>query len=314
MKNIWLIGVGTIGIEYTKVLKKIGCNIIAIGRGSESARKYQDETGIEPIEGGLDAFLSTLPTPPSHAIIAVNLQQLADTTLALIKYGVKNILCEKPGFNSPNELEQVYQCAKSYKANVYYAYNRRFYSSTLEAEKIIEEDGGILSFNFEFTEWAHVIEKTNYSKNILQNWFYVNSSHVVDLAFFIGGQPKEMKCFSNGELSWHKPSNFSGAGISEKNALFSFQANWNAPGRWYVEFLTSKHRLYLKPLETLQIQDKGSVKIEPVNIDDSLDKQYKPGFYLETKSFIEGNHSRLCSVADQYKHLNSVYYKIMGMK
>ena len=127
MKNIWLIGVGTIGIEYTKVLKKIGCNIIAIGRGSESARKYQDETGIEPIEGGLDAFLSTLPTPPSHAIIAVNLQQLADTALALIKYGVKNILCEKPGFNSPNELEQVYQCAKSYKANVYYAYNRRFY-------------------------------------------------------------------------------------------------------------------------------------------------------------------------------------------
>ena len=123
-----------------------------------------------------------------------------------------------------------------------------------------------------------------------------------------------MKCFSNGELSWHKPSNFSGAGISEKNALFSFQANWNAPGRWYVEFLTSKHRLYLKPMETLQIQDKGSVKIEPVNIDDSLDKQYKPGFYLETKSFIEGNHSRLCSVADQYKHLNSVYYKIMGMK
>lgn len=314
MKNIWLIGVGTIGIEYTKVLKELGYKITAIGRGSESAKNYQAETGIKPIEGGLDAFLSTSPTLPTHAIVAVNLQQLATTTLSLVKYGIKNILCEKPGFNSPDELEQVYQCVKDHNVNVFYAYNRRFYASTLKAEEYIIEDGGVLSFNFEFTEWAHVIEKTNYSKEILRNWFYANSSHVVDLAFFLGGQPKLMECFTTGELSWHKPSNFSGAGISEKDALFSYQANWNAPGRWFVEILTTKHRLYFKPMETIQVQEKGSVKVEPVPIDDTLDKLFKPGFYLETKAFVEGNHFRLCSIQEQYKHLNNVYYKIMGLK
>ena len=32
------------------------------------------------------------------------------------------------------------------------------------AEKLIEEDGGLLSFLFEFTEWSHVLEKINKTK------------------------------------------------------------------------------------------------------------------------------------------------------
>ena len=103
---------------------------------------------------------------------------------------------------------------------------------------------------------------------------------------------------------------FSGAGITNKGALFSYQANWNAPGRWVVEVLTTKHRLYFKPMETLQIQEKGSVAIKPVEIDNQLDIDFKPGFYLQTKAFVEGDYGRFCMVEEHVKHVNAIYKKM----
>ena len=113
-------------------------------------------------------------------------------------------------------------------------------------------------------------------------------------------------------LSWHKPSCFVGAGVTEKGILFNYQANWDAPGRWAVEFQTPLHRIYLKPIEQLQLQDKGSVKVYPVEIDDHLDKKFKPGFYLETKAFLEDDYFRLCSLEEQVCHLKESYNKILG--
>ena len=98
----------------------------------------------------------------------------------------------------------------------------------------------------------------------------------IDLAFFLGGEPKELSCFTFDKLAWHKPAVFTGAGITNTGALFSYQANWNAPGRWGIEILTSQHRLYLRPMEKLQIQNTGSVDISEVEIDDQLDKEFKP--------------------------------------
>lgn len=309
---IWIIGAGAIAREYAKVLKALGKEFLCIGRSEKSALEFEAATGIPAISGGLESYLINNTEIPEAAIIATNLSSLADNTLSLIKYGVKRILCEKPGFLYPEELDAVLKAAQTMQAEVYYAYNRRFFASILTAEKIIEEDGGLLSFNFEFTEWGHVIAQYNKPKSELNNWFYANSTHVVDLAFFLGGVPKEMTCFTKDEFEWHKPINFAGAGRTDKDVLFSYQANWDAPGRWAVELLTSKHRIYLKPMEQLQLQDKGSVKVYPVEIDDHLDKEFKPGFYLEVMAFLEGDTLRLCSIQQQIEHVAGIYSEIMG--
>ena len=312
MANIWIIGAGGIAIEYTKVLQALKKEFITIGRGHDKAIVYYEATGVKAIEGGLDRFIETDPEIPEYAIVAVNVEYLSSTTISLMKCGVKKIFCEKPGFNEPSELKEVVKVAKDTGAKVYYAYNRRFFASVLKAEEIIKEDGGLTSMNFEFTEWGHVIANTEHPAAVKKNWMTANSSHVIDLAFFEGGEPKQMYSFSSGELSWHKPSNFAGAGITNKGVLFSYNANWNAPGRWAVELLTNKHRIYLKPMEQIQLQDIGSVKVYPVEIDDHLDKEYKPGFYLETKSFLEGDNQRLCSLEEQDNHIIKIYYKMLG--
>lgn len=309
---IWIIGAGGIAREYAKVLKVLGKEAMCIGRSEKTAKEFEETTGFSAVTGGLDNYLATQPSMPEAAIVATNLGSLASNTISLMKYGIKRIFCEKPGFLFPKELEEVAEVCKSKGAEVYYAYNRRFFAATLAAEKVIAEDGGLRSFNFEFTEWGHVIAQYDKPKDELNNWFFANSTHVVDLAFFLGGEPVEMTCFAKDAADWHKPINFAGAGRSDNDVLFNYQANWDAPGRWAVEMLTSKHRIYLKPMEQLQLQDKGSVKVYPVEIDDHLDKEFKPGFYLETKAFLEGDTARLCSVEQQMGHVNCIYKKILG--
>lgn len=312
MANIWLIGAGTMAREYAKVLKALGRDFICIGRGEKTAKEFEDVTGSPAIPGGLENFIiKSEPTIPDAAIVATDLGSLSTNTITLLQYGIKRILCEKPGFQSPDELEKVCEVQNSCGGDVFYAYNRRFYAATIAAEKIIKKDGGLLSFNFEFTEWSHVVGKSNHSKEDLKNWFYANSTHVVDLAFFIGGQPVKMSCYSKDANNWHKPVNFSGAGLTDKNALFNYQANWEAPGRWAVELLTEKHRIYLKPIEQLQLQDKGTVKVYNVEIDDRLDKDFKPGLFLQTQAFIENDIKRLCTCKQQMQHVKKVYSKIM---
>lgn len=312
MKNVWLIGTGAIGVEYSKVLDALHVNHTIIGRGDTSASKFEEmRPGKKVFRGGLESFLKTHPALPDGAIVAVGFHELFEVTKSLIEYGIKRLFVEKPGADTYDKLKQLYAIAKENDTEVFLAYNRRFYASLLKAEEIIREDGGVTSFNFEFTEWLHVFEAAG-NKVDLNGIFFGNSGHVLDTAFFLGGAPKEISCYTKTMTGDDFPKIFAGAGISEKGALFSYQANWDAPGRWVVEILTKKHRLYFKPMETLQIQELRSVKVLPVEIDDHLDKEYKPGFFLETKAFVERDDARLCSIEQQVKKIDTVFNKIDG--
>ena len=225
----------------------------------------------------------------------------------------KNILVEKPAGLHKKEFEDLVQATKEKDSNVFVAYNRRFYASVLKAQEIIKEDAGVTSFNFEFTEWGHVIAPLTKAEGVKEKWFLGNSTHVVDLAFFLGGQPEKICNFTNGSLDWHPSSSvFSGAGVSDKNALFSYQADWGSAGRWSVEILTKENRLILRPMEKLQIQKRGSIAQEfDESIDYTLDNKFKPGLYLQTESFLNNKFDRFCSIEEQNIMLNT-YNDIAG--
>lgn len=315
MKKIWLVGTGNIAIEYAKVLKDLNIEYTAIGRGKTNVEKFITATQHNAIEGGLQNFMDLSPHKPSHAIVTVNVESLSSTASVLLKYGIKNILLEKPGVCNPSEIYELVQLTREKNANVLLAYNRRFYASTLKAQEIIKEDGGVTSFTFEFTEWGHKIAPMFDGSERFKYWFLANSTHVVDLAFYLGGNPIQIKSFTSGGAKWHPNATiFSGAGKSKSGALFSYHANWEAPGRWLIEICTNKHRLYFKPMETLQVQKIGSVEVSTVLIDDNLDKEFKPGLYREVKSFINGEVGRFCSIFEQKDHIEKVYIKMSGYK
>jgi predicted dehydrogenase len=315
-KNIWLIGAGYMAVEYAKVLQEMNIPFKVVGRGIKSAINFEKKTGLAVQTGEVNNFLKQTKELPFAAIVAVSVEQLAAVTQLLLKKGVKHILIEKPAGLNLEELEELNYETKKQRADIFVAYNRRFYTSTLKAKEIINKDGGVTSFNFDFTEWSHIIKDLKIPDIVKKQWFLANSTHVVNLAFFLGGIPKEIKCYTTGGLSWHPSASiFCGAGLTEQGSLFSYHSNWEAPGRWGVEILTRRHRLILRPLEDLYIQKIGSLISEKVIFDDSLDHKFKPGLYKQVESFINNPASSyLCCLNDHFLMTKNIYVKICGQK
>lgn len=315
-KNIWLIGAGYMAVEYAKVLQGMNIPFKVVGRGIKSAMNFEKKTRVTVQTGGVNNFLEQTKELPFAAIVAVSVEQLATAALLLLRKGVKRILVEKPAGLNLEELEKLNHETKKQKADIFVAYNRRFYASTLKAKEIINEDGGVTSFNFDFTEWSHIIKDLKKPNIVKKQWFLANSTHVVDLAFFLGGVPKEIKCYTTGGLSWHPSASiFCGAGVTEQGSLFSYHSNWEAPGRWGVEVLTKNHRLILRPLEDLYIQKIGSLISEKVIFDDSLDHKFKPGLYKQVENFINNPiSSYLCRLNDHFLITQNFYTKICNQK
>lgn len=308
--KLLLVGTGPIGMEYAKVLKALAINTIACGRNEKNSAVFKKNTGLITTYGGVEYFLKT-NVCPKIAIVAVSEAQLGTVTRQLIEAGVERILVEKPGATNSNQIHELAHLAEEKGCDVRIGYNRRFYASVLRAQEMIEEDGGVSSFNFEFTEWSHRIEPLVKEPGVKELWFLHNSTHIIDLAFHLCGFPSQMNSIASGNLSWHPRSRFAGSGISEHGAVFSYFADWQGPGRWGVEVLTRRRRLIFRPVETLQVQPLESVSLEPVNINDTLDRQFKPGYYRQVEAFIK-SPSKLLSLAQQSKNLN-VYDQIIGL-
>lgn len=309
-----LVGAGIMAQDYAKVLCSLGRPFKVVGRGDASAQSFEKNTGVNVIRGGLKKYLDSSTTATSTtAIIAVGVSELCSTAQELIAKGFKNLLIEKPAGMNADEVRGLNSICRNQGVTAYVAYNRRFYSSVLLAQRLIAEDGGVLSYSFEFTEWGHTIEPLT-DEDLKRNWFFANSSHVVDLAFYLGSLPRTFSSYVSGSLSWHpQGSIFSGAGVAKNGALFSYCANWEAPGRWGVEVLTKKRRFILRPLEKLQIQNIGSVAIVEHPLEGTYDTDFKPGLYLETMAFLETTplSAQLLSLADHVKRL-PVYEQILA--
>lgn len=306
-KTLLLVGAGPMAVEYAKVLKALNIDFLVIGRGVENAKKFAEAVGHAVRSGGVERFFESKSSYPKQAIVAVSEEQLGKVTLLLLEQGIKSILVEKPGGLDFTEIKRVGDLALAKKAKVFIAYNRRFYASVRKALEIINEDDGVLSISFDFTEPDFKIAPLIKGLGVKENWFLQNSTHVVDIAFFLAGRPNKLTAFTSGSLPWHpKGAVFNGAGITNKEVPFSYHANWKGPGRWGVELVTKNHKLFFRPLEKLQIQKLGTFEIEDAEIDDQIDKDFKPGLYREVQSFL-GDKQNLCTITEQVENLK--FYK-----
>ena len=199
----WLIGTGPMAKDYVKVLHSLHEDFLVIGRSPERTAAFASDYKVNALPGGVAAFLDTHPALPAAVIVSVGVEQLAPVTAQLLQYGVRKLLVEKPGGLDSQEIGDLAALSKSKNAAVFIAYNRRFYASTLKARQLIEADGGVTSFNFEITEWGHVIANHQKDPRVMERWFTANTSHVVDMAFHLGGKPKEIRSFHAGSTPWH---------------------------------------------------------------------------------------------------------------
>ena len=194
-----------------------------------------------------------------------------DVAKLAIDSGQKKILIEKPGSLYSDKLISFSKQLTDQTVRI--GYNRLLYPSFHKLKSLTEQEGGIISCNFNFTEWIHTINFERYSSEVYSRWGISNSLHVISMAMELIGMPKSLSSFQQGTLDWHPSgSAFVGSGISENDIPFSYHADWNSAGRWGVEVMTKKNAYRLIPLEGLFVCHKGSVNWEPVQLNTAYPK------------------------------------------
>jgi predicted dehydrogenase len=311
--NCLLLGAGNMAMEYAKVLQALQVNFLVIGRSKKGVDELLAKFTVDAVHGGLAEHSKSFKAAlPEFAIVAVSNEELTAVTLELIDLGIKNILVEKPAGLNYDAVLLLKKRSEEAGVRLFVAYNRRFYASVNYLKERIAAEGGIASVSFEFTEWVHTFDINQYPAEVLSRLLIVNSSHVLDTVFHLAGRPRELHAHITGNaVEWHSAGSiFTGSGVTEKNVPFSYASNWGAPGRWAIEITTAERRYYLKPLERLAVQEKGSVQVNELEADYSKDIDFKPGLLELNKAFFAKDASILCTIEEHL--LNFTFYEQIG--
>jgi predicted dehydrogenase len=311
MKNeVLVVGAGYMAQEYIKYLKFLKKKITLIGKTKEKVNSLKLKFNLSSTYSGGLKNKNLSGKDFKYAIVAVNEKFAAKVIKLLIQNRVKNILIEKPGAKNINELINLNKLSKKNKCNIYLAYNRRFYESIEEVNKIIKKDKGILSADFSFTEWTKKISKAGFEKYLKKNWFYFNSLHLIDLIFFLIGKPKKINSNSYFFTKEFKNNIFTGNGISTKNIPFSYHSNWISSGSWMINLYTKKRKIILSPLEEIKFQEINKLKIKKHFFKKRYDIKFKAGLGLMIDVFFT-KKSNLLKLNDYLRNFK-YYSRICG--
>ena len=213
-------------------------------------------------------------TSADIVVVAVSVLAIPSVTEECMQYPWL-ILAEKPIGLSTEESERVARVVQAKGARVHVALNRRHYSSTLEAERLLEQQSGPRFTHVMDQQDMQAAQKRGHPREVIERFMYANSIHLIDY----------FTIFCRGAISaidvvqpWtpRDPSIVIASLQFDSGDIGLYQGVWNGPGPWGVSINQGELRVDLQPLEALSYQVRGSR--ERTAFERSADDQaYKPG-------------------------------------
>lgn len=287
--------------QYLKVLAALNCRVNVVGRNREKAIALANRYGAEGFGGGADVLKKIDTQKADLVIVATSVDSIKEVSIACLDNGIKNILAEKPGAVNLSELKEIKEKITP-AVNFRIAYNRRFYNSVRILRSRLLDGEGAMGCCFEFTELEKIILNWKGTKRLLRRLGFLNSSHVIDAAFFLIGMPVELTPLRDRFLEGHPSGSiFSGCGRTDA-CLFCYIATWGGGGRWGIDVSTKRGKYRLCPLEELSFCKKDSFSWEVIAPEDNDDQRFKPGLYKMVRhSLFREEPCLLPDIADQIK-------------
>ena len=63
-------------------------------------------------------------------------------------------------------------------------------------------------------------------------------------------------------------------------------------------------------MEKLAQQILGTVSVEEIKLDESLDSKYKPGLFIQVHKFLSSQTEDLCTIGEQIINYKNIFMKI----
>lgn len=251
---VTVVGYGNMGKQYVKALRALGVKKIRVcSRSENSLKELKGIPDISVFSGGYQQFKEEILNEEELAIIATPTDELISAVYHLREIGFRHFLIEKPLSFWSDEIRQFIKNFDGPGINAACAYNRVSYPSLLQAREFAEQEGGITSCTYTFTEFIHKLDPAKYTPDEMMRWGVANSLHVMSMAHGLIGLPQKWNTHISGSaVVWHPTGSvFVGSGISEREIPFTYHADWGSTGRWSVEIHTKKSSYRCCPLEKL---------------------------------------------------------------
>ncbi len=281
--KIALIGYGNIAKKHLEVFRFLGCDFVASSNRSEAGNaKALAEGGIPKTYTDFVKMAET--ESPDAILVCASFENIFSISSMLIPLGIP-LLIEKPAGTSVDELNELIELKDKHQTPVQVALNRRHYSIFHSA---IADMGGIQELTAMSIEWSEnpvkVMQAKGYSAEQTAKLVYGNSIHGIDtLLHFAGNTAEDFILTKNidGNFRCHMQM----SGLSQSGKLIHFQSSWDNPVPWRIVMSSKNKRYVFAPLEScLKTEADGTqTTIQP----ETFDQQFKAGFYLQAKHFID---------------------------
>lgn len=295
--RLGLVGSGYMASEYLKAAKALdNLEFVSIfSRNSKTSHQLADDFQIDVVANNIAEFCDL-----NLDFVVICVPELA-TEKIILECASLNIplLVEKPVGLNFSQGKKIEEASKEAGIEVFAALNRRFYSSTLAVMSEVSDTSTPRFVNVIDQENTFSALKAGQPIEVVENWMYANSIHIIDYISFIcrgGPHVTSKKRVSLGEGAFIMQAEIS---YSSGDAA-SYICFWNSAGGWSVSINVDTQTWQLSPLEssrTRHLDDRHYTDFP----DDPIDKKYKPGLVRilqEVAKHINGEPHSLPSIED----------------
>ncbi|MDI9569396.1 MAG: Gfo/Idh/MocA family oxidoreductase [Pseudomonadota bacterium] len=291
--QVAIIGAGYMAGEHIRAFQDIpGVRITGIqSRTKARAEGIAAQFGIAHVCDSIEELYHV--TQADLVIVTVPELEMNGVSRACFKYPWV-VLLEKPAGYNLADAQEIEVAARSAHSRVFVALNRRHYSST---QAVIEDLQGLSGPRFirvEDQEDQIRALEAGQPKQVVDNWMYANSIHVIDYFLLMGrGEVSAVEPI----VPWHPDlPHFVAAKITfDSGDVGLYESVWNRPGPWAVSVSTPEKRWEMRPLEQAAYQDAGQRKmvcIEP----HPWDLQFKAGLRLQAEKAVAATRGEVADL------------------
>lgn len=195
------------------------------------------------------------------------------------------VLVEKPAGYDLADATAIVEMARARDRKAYLAVNRRFLSSTRAVLDELRTTDGSRFIQIQDQQDQAGALAAGQPAEVVRNWMYANSIHVVDLFRFFGrGSVTKVQPVRPYDAE-HPGTVLAYLEFGQSGDCGIYQGVWNGPGPWAAAITTASKRFEIRPLERASVQQRGERKLKEID-QNPWDLEFKPGFRLQAQEAV----------------------------